>query len=319
MTAAMDAVQPDDRIYIAGHSGLLGSALWRRFEAQGNTHLFGKSSSELDLRDRTATAGYLAEIRPDIIILAAARVGGIAANAHHPIEYMSDNLRIQFSVMDAARDLGIDRLVFVGSAAAYPRGATNPIPEEAMMSGTLEEAHAGYAMAKLCGVQYVISMRKQGARWSALMPTNIYGPEDNFHAEWSHVVPALLRKFHHAVETGAPEVVIWGSGQARREFLHSDDLATACLRVLESNPSSPAINVGVGDDVTIRELAEMIAEAAGFTGELVFDSSRPDGMPQRKLDSSRLRALGWTPEVDLRTGLKDTYAWLAEHWPDVRN
>ena len=314
----MTELDQDTKVYVAGHRGLAGSALWRLLEQRGHRAVIGRTSSELDLRDRDAVDDFFQDEKPEAVVLAAARVGGIAANAAHPIEHLSDNMRIELNVMDAARAAGVDRLLFIASSAAYPRDAQNPISESALMTGPPEPAHAGYALAKLAGVQYVASMRERGAQWFAMLPTNIYGPDDNFHAEWSHVVPALLRKFHEATLAGQDEVVIWGSGTVRRELLHSDDLASGCLLLLSAPDAPAAVNVGPGTDVSIMELAETIADIVGFKGTIDRDTSRPDGAPQRLLDSSRLRQLGWEPKVDLRSGLTTTYEWLEERWPDVR-
>jgi GDP-L-fucose synthase len=279
----------------------------------------GRTSGELDLRDAREVEDFFARERPDVVILAAARVGGIAANAAFPIDYMSDNLRIELNVMDSARAHGIDRLVFIGSAAAYPRTAVSPIAEDQLLTGPPERAHAGYALAKLCGVQYVENMRAEGAMWTTLMPTNIYGPNDNFHPEWSHVVPALLRKLHLARLCGDTTAAIWGTGEARREFLYVDDLASACLLAAMDPPPQAFLNVGSGSEVTIRELAKAIAEVVDFRGELGFDPSHPDGVERRSLDSSALRTLSWEPTVDLHTGLSRTYAWMLDHWENLRD
>lgn len=258
------------------------------------------------------------DIKPDAVVLAAARVGGIAANAAFPIEYLSENLQIELNVLDAARTQGVHNLVFIGSAAAYPASAVSPISESALMTGPPEQAHAGYSLAKIAGIQYVTYMRALGARWTALMPTNIYGPNDNFHVEWSHVVPALMRRFHEAKQQGASEIMLWGSGRARREFLHSHDLAAACLLVLDREDVPVTINVGVGYDVAIAELAEAMARVTGFDGVRTFDPSRPDGVARRMLDTTVLRDLGWAPKFDLESGLQHTYEWFASRWPDVR-
>ena len=320
MTApAAIPLEPDARVYVAGHGGLAGSAIWRWLENRGFAHPLGRRSSELDLRERPAVFQFFRDQAPDVVVLAAARVGGILANAAHPVDYLSHNLQIQLNVLDAAREFGVQRLLFVGSSAAYPKDAVSPIGEDVLLSGPPEAAHAGYALAKLTGVQYVRSMQGQGRDWVSVLPTNIYGPHDNFHARWSHVVPALIRKFHEAVLSSADHVEIWGSGTARREFLHSSDLADACLAVLERHHSPEPVNIGPGDDVSIRELAELIAKTTGFGGDIRFDTSQPEGAARRLLDSARLRSLGWTPQIDLSTGLATTYSWFAEHWPNVRH
>lgn len=312
-------LEPDTRIFIAGHGGLAGSAIWRRLAAAGHTSLIGRGSKEVDLRDAKQVDDLFASELPEAVILAAAKVGGIAANAAFPLEYLADNLRIELNVMEAARRHGVERFVFIGSAAAYPASAESPIPESALMSGPPEQAHAGYALAKLAGVHYVMRMHEQGHAWYSLMPTNIYGRNDNFHPQWSHVVPALLRKFHEARLEGRPSVTVWGTGKARREFVHADDVATACRLLLDGPDAPSTLNVGTEEEVDIRSLSTMVKKVVGYEGEVEFDVSRPDGIARRALDSSALRALGWQPNVDLETGLVDTYRWLSECWPDVRS
>lgn len=312
-------LDPSARVYIAGHAGLAGSAIWRAFAGRGFTNLVGRRFAQLDLRDRPAVHRFVAAYAPDVVVLAAARVGGIFANAAYPVDFLSDNLQIQLNVLDAARKFGVQRLLFVGSSACYPKGAISPIGESVLLSGPPEPAHAGYALAKLTGMQYTRAMYEEGRHWVSVLPTNIYGPHDNFHAKWSHVVPALIRKFHEGAQSRADNIDIWGTGTARREFVHSTDLAEACLAVLEGHTSPDPVNIGPGEDVSIRELSELIAKITGFDGEIRFDVSRPDGAARRLLDSSRLRALGWAPQVDLPSGLATTYRWFAEQWPDVRH
>jgi GDP-L-fucose synthase len=298
------------RTYVAGDRGLVGSAVWRHFEAAGFTDLVGRGSAELDLRERAAVFDFFEAIRPRTVVLAAARVGGIAANAAEPVEFLSDNLRIQVNVLDAALAVGVERLLFFGSSCIYPKLATQPIREEALLTGPLEPTNDAYAIAKIAGVLQVQAARRQyGMRWVSVMPTNVYGPGDSFDPVRSHVLPGLLGRFARAVAAGDREVVVWGSGTPRREFMHVDDLARACLRVLDRYDAPEPVNLGVGQDLTIRELAELIARVVGFRGRLVFDTSRPDGAPCKRLDVSRLAALGFVPLIGLEDGIASTYEW----------
>jgi GDP-L-fucose synthase len=301
-------------VYVAGHRGLVGSAIWRRLEAAGFTQLIGATSAELDLRDRSATFEFLAEHRPAVVIDAAARVGGILANRDHPTEFLSDNLRIQVNLMDAALEVRTPRLLFLGSSCIYPKYAEQPIRESSLLTGELEPTNDAYAIAKIAGIMQVQAVRRQyGLRWISAMPTNLYGPHDNFDPATSHVLPAMIRRFDEARRTGAAEVVLWGTGTPRREFLHVDDLADACLHLLEHYDASEPINVGVGADVTIRELAELVARVVGYTGALSNDLSKPDGTPRKLLDVSKLLALGWKPSIGLEDGVAATYAWYREN------
>lgn len=301
-----------DRIFVAGRRGLVGSAVWRHLSAEGFTALLGPDSREMDLRNRSAVFDWFSLHRPHVVILAAARVGGIKANATRPTDFISDNLRIQVNVMDAALQHGVERLLFLGSSCIYPREAAQPIREEALLTGPLEETHEAYALAKIAGIMQVRSVRKQhGLPWICAMPTNLYGPGDNFHPEHSHVLPSLIRRFHHACREQAPEVVNWGTGTPRREFLHVDDLARACLLLLERYDGDLPVNAGTGEDLTLREVAEMVASIAGYEGRIEWDPSQPDGTPRRVLDISRITALGWKPEISLSDGIRDTYNWYA--------
>ncbi|MFF0340498.1 GDP-L-fucose synthase family protein [Kribbella sp. NPDC004875] len=301
-------------VYVAGHRGLVGSAIWRRLDTAGYTHLIGASSAELDLRDRDATFAFLREHRPVAVIDAAARVGGILANRDHPTEFLSDNLRIQVNLMDACLEVRTPRLLFLGSSCIYPKYAEQPIRESSLLTGELEPTNDAYAIAKIAGIMQVQAVRRQyGLRWISAMPTNLYGPNDNFDPVTSHVLPAMIRRFHEAKLAGAPEVVLWGSGTPRREFLHVDDLAAACLHLLEHYDAPEPINVGVGADVTIQELAELVARTVGYTGALSNDLSKPDGTPRKLLDVSRLQSLGWKPSISLEDGVAATYAWYQEH------
>lgn len=300
----------DVSVYVAGHRGLVGSALWRALESAGVGKLIGWSSKELDLRDRDATFAAITEARPDIIIDAAAKVGGIMANSTFPVEFLRDNTLIQTNVMDAAHACDVERLLFLGSSCIYPRHATQPIRESSLMTGPLEPTNQAYAMAKISGIFYIEAHRTQyGRRWISAMPTNLYGPGDNFDLQSSHVLPAFIRRFHEAKVAGAPTVTVWGTGTPRREFLHVDDLAQACLVLLQHYDTHETINVGLGDDMPIRELAETVASVVGFEGTIEWDSSKPDGMPRKLLDTSRINELGWTPQISLRDGVASTYEW----------
>lgn len=307
------------RIYVAGHRGLAGSAIWRRLESQGFTNLIGATSNELDLRNRAGVFDFMRDYRPDVVIDAAARVGGIHANNTFPAEFLSDNLQIQVNLMDAANDIDVDRLLFLGSSCIYPKFAAQPIKESSLLTGELEPTNDAYAIAKIAGIMQVQASRKQyGRHWISAMPTNLYGPGDNFHPKNSHVLPALMRRIHEAKIMGAPEVVIWGSGTPRREFLHVDDLASAAQFLLENYDSPDTINVGVGVDLPISELAATVAAAVGFEGRLTQDASQPDGTPQKLLDVSRLTALGWQPEIELSAGIARTYAWFLDNVETLR-
>lgn len=299
------------RVYVAGHGGLAGSAIWRALQGYGMTDLVGARSHELDLRDRTATMGFLRTKRPDVVVVAAARVGGIGANSAYPADFLSDNLQIQVNLMDAALAAGVSRLLFLGSSCIYPKFAEQPIKESSLLTGPLEPTNDAYAIAKIAGIMQVVAARRQhGHPWISAMPTNLYGPGDNFDPGSSHVLPALIYRFHQAVRDGVREVTIWGSGRPRREFLHSDDLGRAVVRLLEAYDDSETINVGVGKDVSIRELAELVADVVGFEGEILQDTSKPDGTPRKLLDVSRLESLGWSPRIGLRQGIASTYGWF---------
>jgi len=301
-------------VYVAGHGGLVGSAIVRHLRSQGFTQVVGARSSEVDLRDPVATRTYFDRIRPDVVIDAAARVGGVLANSQRPVDFLSDNLRVQLNLLDTSHEFDVDRLLFLGSSCIYPKHAPQPIAESSLLTGPLEETNYAYAIAKITGIKQVESYRGQfGRHWISAMPTNLYGPGDNFDLQTSHVLPALLRKYHEAVAGGQPEVVVWGTGTPRREFLHVDDLAAACLFLLEHYDQTDPINVGVGEDLEIRELAELIADITGFAGQTVFDTTKPDGTPRKLLDVSRVSALGWTPSIGIRDGIADTYRWFVEH------
>lgn len=296
--------------YIAGHRGLVGSAVWRHFTSSGFANLIGRTSTELDLRDRDATLAFFAEARPTTVVMAAAKVGGIMANATYPADFLSDNLRIQLNVFDAALSVGVERLLFLGSSCIYPKLAPQPIHEDSLLTGPLEPTNDAYAIAKIAGVLHVQAIRRQhGVRWISAMPTNLYGPGDNFDLEKSHVLPALIRRFHEAKLDDASGVALWGTGTPRREFLHVDDLARACELLLEKYDDPAPINVGVGEDVTIAELAELVAKIVGYPGRIEFDPSKPDGTPRKLLDVSRINALGFEPRINLAEGIASVYDW----------
>lgn len=304
----------DARVLVAGSSGLVGSAVVRHLRAAGFADVVGVRSAQVDLRDAGATARFLDETAPAVVVDAAARVGGIAANATKPVEFLHDNLRIQANLLDAAHRVGVARLLLLGSSCIYPKFAEQPIREDSLLTGALEPTNDAYAIAKIAGIMGVQAFRREyGRAWISAMPTNLYGPGDNFDLETSHVLPALIRKFHEARMTGAASVTVWGTGTPRREFLHVDDLAAACLHLLEHYDDPAPINVGVGEDVAIADLASLVADTVGFTGEIVYDTSRPDGTPRKLLDVSRLQALGWKPTIGLAEGLASTYQWFLEH------
>jgi len=309
----------DATTYVAGHRGMVGSAIWRRLEAAGFTDLRGRSSSELDLRDRDAVLDYLAKTKPRYVVLAAAKVGGILANSTRPVEFLSDNLRIQTNVMDAALEQRVERLLFLGSSCIYPRLAPQPIREDSLLTGHLEPTNDAYAIAKIAGILGVQAVRREyGLPWISAMPTNLYGPGDNFSPTGSHVLPALIRRYDEAAAAGAPYVTNWGTGTPRRELLHVDDMAAACLHLLEHYDGPRQVNVGTGRDATIREIAEVVADVVGYTGETRWEDTKPDGMPQKLLDVSTLREAGWTASIGLREGIAATVAWFRQHAGELR-
>jgi GDP-L-fucose synthase len=315
-----DAALPLDAvIYVAGHRGLVGSAIWRHLEQRGHRRLLGRTSRELDLRDKLAVDGFFDESKPEFVVLAAAKVGGIAANSAYPADFLSDNMRIQLNVLEAAHRTGVRRLLLLGSSCIYPKHAPQPIREDSLLTGPLEPTNDAYAIAKIAGVLQVQAMRRQfGASFISAMPTNLYGPGDNFDLVSSHVLPALIHKFHAAKLANSPTVSLWGSGNPRREFLHVDDLARACVVLLERYDDPAPINVGVGEDLTIRELAEVVASVVGFSGGVEFDRTKPDGTPRKLLDVSRINALGWKADIALRDGIASTYRWYVAHHHEAR-
>jgi GDP-L-fucose synthase len=306
-----------DRIFVAGHRGMVGSALVRRLEAEGFKNLLTRDRSELDLTSEPAVAKFFAEEQPMIVLVAAAKVGGIKANDDFPVEFLLENLQIQNNVIRSAYESGVRKLLFLGSSCIYPKFAPQPIPETALLSGPLEPTNEAYAIAKIAGIKLCQAFsREYGANFISAMPTNVYGPNDNFDLETSHVLAAVLRKAHEAKVRKDQKLIVWGTGEPRREFLHVDDLASACLLLLEKYDSPEIINVGCGEDVSIRELAELICDAVGFDGELDWDTTKPDGTPRKLLDVSKLRALGWKPTITLQDGIARTYQWFLANWVD---
>ena len=296
------------RVFVAGHRGLVGSAIVRRLEALGCHNVLGRSHSELDLRDQAAVNQFFLEHRPEFVFLAAARVGGILANSTRPAEFLHDNLAIQTNVIHASWRYGAKKFLFFGSSCIYPRLAPQPIKEEYLLTGPLETTNEAYAIAKIAGLKLAAAYRAQyGFRTISLMPTNLYGPGDNFDLESSHVLPAMIRRFHEAKTSGAPEVTLWGTGTPRRELLHVDDLANAACSLMENYDAPNLLNVGVGEDLTIAELAALVARVVGYSGRIVFDPSRPDGTPRKLLDVSRIHALGWHAQIPLERGITSTY------------
>jgi GDP-L-fucose synthase len=325
---ASSGLRIGDRIYVAGHTGMVGSAIVRRLRALGHEDILTASRAELDLTDQAAVRAYFASNRIDQVVLAAARVGGIHANQAFPADFLLENLLIEAHVMQAAHASGVPRLLFLGSSCIYPRLASQPMREDALLTGPLEPTNAPYAIAKIAGITLCAALRRQHGRdYRSVMPTNLYGPGDNFHPTQAHVIPALLRRFDEAARAGAPAVQVWGSGEARREFLHVDDLADACVFVMQldgnawlacADPRHGHVNVGTGVECSIRELATEIARITGFRGQLVFDAARPDGAPRKLLDTSRLAALGWTASTELSHGLEDTWRWFRAHRESAR-
>ena len=304
-------MEKDDSIFVAGHRGLVGSAIVRRLTAEEYNRLLIRTRTELDLTNRQAVDQFFTREKPAIVVVAAARVGGIKANNDQPVEFLLENLQIQNNLIRAAHEAGARKLLFLGSSCIYPKHAPQPIPESALLGGPLEPTNEAYAIAKIAGIKLCQSYaREYGANFISGMPTNLYGPNDNFDLVTSHVLAALLRKAHEAKMSGAGEIVVWGSGQPRREFLHVDDLASACLFLLQNYDDPEIINIGTGTDLTIRELAELICDVVGFDGELTFDPSKPDGTPRKLLAISKIESLGWKPTISLREGIAQTYDWF---------
>lgn len=311
-----DPLDRSSPFYVAGHRGLAGGAIWRHLAEQGFDNLVGRSSSELDLRERADVFDFFSQARPRYVVVAAARVGGIMANSMRPVEFLSDNVRIQTNVLDAAHAQGVERLLFLGSSCIYPKLAEQPIKESSLLTGPLEPSNDAYAVAKITGVLHVQAMRREyGHRWISAMPTNLYGPGDNYDQDSSHVLAAFIRRFDDAVRQGVGTVTNWGSGKPRREFLHVDDLASAVLHLMQYYDDPSPINIGTGTDVTVRGLAQMVAEVTGFTGSVEWDTTKPDGTPRKLLDVSRLADLGWEARIGLQEGLHQAYGWYAAHRP----
>jgi nucleoside-diphosphate-sugar epimerase len=310
------------KIYVAGHRGMVGGAILRQLQARGGHDLITRTSAELDLTDQVAVRGFMASEKPDVVILAAAKVGGIVANNSYPAQFIYENLMIECNVIHQAHAAGVQNLLQLGSSCIYPREAAQPMAEDALLTGVLEPTNEPYAVAKIAGIKLCESYNRQyGRDYRSVMPTNLYGPGDNFHPENSHVLPALIRRFHEAAQTGAAEVVIWGSGTPRREFLHVDDMAAASLFVMDLQPEAYAaetdpmlshINVGCGTDVSIADLARMVADVTGFQGRLGFDTTKPDGTMRKLMDVSRLARMGWEASIDLHDGIAETYGWYLE-------
>ena len=302
------------KIFVAGHRGMVGSAIVRRLQRGAFENILTRTRQELDLMDRAAVRVFFETERPDYVVDAAARVGGIAANFEKPVEFLIENLTIQNNVIQAAADFGVTKLLFLGSSCIYPKLAPQPLMEDALLTGPLEPTNDAYAIAKIAGIKLCQAYaREYGKNFISGMPTNLYGPNDNFDLHTSHVLPALIRKVHEAKQGGAKEVSVWGSGTPRREFLHVDDLADACFFLLENYDSPEIVNIGCGEDVSIKELAETVCEVLGFEGSLVFDTSKPDGTPRKLMNIGRLLALGWKPRVNLKEGIRDAHAWFLKN------
>ena len=304
------------KVYVAGHRGLVGSALLRRLRAEGHDNLVTRTREELDLTDARAVDEFFAAEKPEYVFLAAAKVGGILANATYPVNFLRDNLHIQLNVIEAAYRHGVDNLLFLGSSCIYPKFAPQPMKEEHLLTGELEPTNEPYAVAKIAGIKLCQAYNKQyGTNFISVMPTNLYGPEDNFDLKTSHVLPALIRKFHEAKERDEPTVIVWGTGTPRREFLHVDDLANACLHLVNNYSESGIVNVGVGEDVSIGELVELVRETVGYEGEITYDTTKPDGTPRKLLEVQKLHSLGWRAKIPLKDGIEQTYAWFLKTFP----
>ena len=312
-------MKPEDKIYVAGHRGLVGSAIVRRLQADGFDNLLLRTSRQLDLREQAAVREFFRAEQPDYVILAAAKVGGILANDSYPADFIYDNLMMEANVIHASFESRVKKLLALGSTCIYPKMAPQPLKEEYLLSGPLEPTNEWYAVAKIAGIKLCQAYQRQhGCRFIAAMPTNLYGPGDNFDLNNSHVLPALIRKFHEAKLSGSPSVTLWGSGKPLREFLHVDDLADACLFLLENYDEPDIINVGVGEDLSIAELAELVRDIVGFAGEIEYDASKPDGTPRKLVDTSKINALGWKASTGLRQGIEATYAWFLDNADQLR-
>lgn len=313
------SLSKDETIFVAGHRGMVGSAIHGKLREQGFSKVLGRTRAELDLLDRNAVRAFFEKERPSVVIDAAAKVGGILANNEQPVEFLLQNLTIQNNLIEAAADFGARKLLFLGSSCIYPKMAPQPIPESALLTGPLEPTNDAYAIAKIAGIKLCQSYaREYGKNFISGMPTNLYGPHDNYDLHNSHVLPAFIRKVHEAKKSGAKSITVWGSGTPRREFLHTTDLAEACVFLLESYDEPDLVNIGCGEDVTIRELAETVCDVLGFEGTLEFDTSKPDGTPRKLLDISKIKSLGWTPRIPLREGIADAYRWFCENYSEAR-
>lgn len=313
------SLQKDETIFVAGHRGMVGSAIHRRLAKDGFTRVLGRTRAELNLLDRSAVRAFFEKERPAVVVDAAAKVGGILANNEQPVEFLLQNLTIQNNLIEAAADFGARKLLFLGSSCIYPKMASQPISEDSLLTGPLEPTNDAYAIAKIAGIKLCQSYARQyGKNFISGMPTNLYGPHDNYDLHNSHVLPAFIRKVHEAKQAGAKSITVWGTGTPRREFLHTDDLADACLFLLESYDQPDLINIGCGEDVTIRELAETVCDVLGFDGSLEFDASKPDGTPRKLLDISKIKSLGWSPKIPLREGIADAYDWFVKNQSAAR-
>ena len=313
------SLHKDETIFVAGHRGMVGSAIRSRLIADGFNKVVGRTRAELDLLDRGAVRTFFENERPSIVIDAAAKVGGILANYEQPVEFLVQNLTIQNNLIEAAADFGTRKLLFLGSSCIYPKMAPQPIPESALLTGPLEETNDAYAIAKIAGIKLCQAYaREYGKNFISGMPTNLYGPHDNYDLHNSHVLPAFIRKVHEAKKSGDKSITVWGTGTPRREFLHTADLADACLFLLQNYNRPDLVNIGCGEDVTIRELAETVCDVLGFDGSLEFDTSKPDGTPRKLLDISKIKSLGWSPKISLRDGIADAYRWFCENYNEAR-
>jgi GDP-L-fucose synthase len=305
------AMEKHESIFVAGHRGMVGSAIVRRLERDGYANIITRTRADLDLGDRAAVRAFFESVRPAYVIDAAAKVGGIIANSENPVDFLLQNLVLQNNLVEASADFGVKKFLFLGSSCIYPKFASQPISEDSLLTAPLEPTNEAYAIAKIAGIRLCQAYASQyGKNFLSAMPTNLYGPNDNYDLRTSHVLPALIRKAHEAKVSGAPTLTVWGSGNPKREFMHSDDMADACLFLMKNYDSPEVVNIGFGEDIAIRDVATIVSEAVGFEGELVFDSSKPDGTPRKLLDSNRLFSLGWKPSIHLRQGIRDAYEWF---------
>jgi GDP-L-fucose synthase len=313
------SLKKDETIFIAGHRGMVGSAIREKLQNEGFVRVLGRTRAELNLLDRSAVRSFYEREKPSVVVVAAAKVGGILSNSEQPVEFLLDNLTIQNNVIEASADFGTRKLLFLGSSCIYPKMAPQPIAESALLTGPLEPTNDAYGIAKIAGIKLCQSyVREYGKNFISGMPTNLYGPHDNYDLHNSHVLPAFIRKVHDAKISGAKSITVWGTGTPRREFLHTTDLADACVFLLENYDSPDLVNIGCGEDVTIRELAETVCEVLGFDGTLEFDTSKPDGTPRKLLDISKIKSLGWSPKISLRDGIADAYRWFCENYDEAR-